>query len=129
MLTKEQMDTLVAEFGKNDAEFKKLKKVVDSQKTDIKQQLDLMGESDYSSGGFKVHCSVSTREKLNEEKLIARLKKYAPNTECIKMKEYIDMDVLESEIYHEKLSAEALTAMDDCREVTEVVTLTVKKEK
>lgn len=129
MLTKEQMDTLVAEFGKNDAEFKKLKKVVDTQKTDIKQQLDLMGESDYSSGGFKVHCSVSTREKLNEEKLITRLKKYAPNTECIKMKEYIDMDVLESEIYHEKLSAEALTAMDDCREVTEVVTLTVKKEK
>lgn len=129
MLSKEQMDTLVSEFGKNDAEFKQLKKLVESQKTDIKQQLDLMGESDYSSGGYKVHCSVSTRESLNEDKLIQRLKKFAPDTECIKTKEYIDMEVLENEIYHEKLSAEAMTALNECKESKEVVTLTVKKEK
>lgn len=129
MLTKEQMDDLVAEFGKNDTEFKRLKKLVESQKSDIKQQLDLLGESDYSSGGFKVHCSISTRESLDEEKLIVRLKKFAPDTECIKTKEYIDMEVLENEIYHDKLSSEAMGALDECRNTKEVVTLTVKKEK
>lgn len=129
MLTKEQMDELVAEFGENKAQFDKLKKLVESQKTSIKQQLDLMGEEDYSAGGYKVHCTISQRESLDEEKLIQRLKKYAPNTQCIKMKEYIDMEVLENEIYHDKLSDEALSAMAECKDVKEVVTLTVKKDK
>ena len=129
MLTKEQMDQLVAEFGANKTEFDRLKKIVDSQKTDIKQQMDLLGDTDYSSGGYRVHCTVSTRESLNEEKLIQRLKKYAPNTKCIKTKEYVDMDVLENEIYHGRLSTDALVAMDECKDVKEVVTLTVKKEK
>ena len=129
MLTTEQMDALVAEFGANKTEFDKLKKLVESQKTSIKQQLDLMGADDYSAGGYKVHCSVSTRESLDEEKLIQRLKKCAPDTACIKTKEYVDMEVLENEIYHGKLSDVALSAMDDCRSTKEVVTLTVKKEK
>lgn len=129
MLTKEQMDALVAEFGENKTQFDQLKKVVESQKTNIKQQLDLMGESDYSAGGYKIHCAVSTRDSLDEEKLIQRLKKYAPETECIKQKEYIDMEVLENEIYHGRLSADALIAMDECRTSKEIVTLTVKKEK
>lgn len=129
MLTKEQMDSLVEEFGKNDAEFKRLKKLVESQKTDIKQQLDLLGESDYSSNSYKVHCSVSQRESLDEEKAIQRLKKFAPNTKCIKLKEYIDTDVLENEIYHEELSEEALSALNDCKNVKEVVTLTIKGAK
>ena len=129
MLTKEQMDQLVAEFGANKTEFDRLKKLVESQKTDIKQQMDLLGDTDYSAGGYKVHCSISTRETLNEEKLIQRLKKFAPNTGCIKTKEYIDMEVLENEIYHEKLSEDAMSALNECKEVKEVVTLTVKKEK
>lgn len=129
MLNDSEMAKLVQEFGKNDAEFKRLKKLVESQKTSIKQQLDLMGESDYSSDDYKVHCSVSQRESFNEEKAIQRLKKFAPNTKCIKLKEYIDTDVLESEIYHEELSEEALSALNDCKDIKEVVTLTVKEVK
>lgn len=129
MLNDSEMAKLVQEFGKNDAEFKRLKKLVESQKTSIKQQLDIMGESDYSSDDYKVHCSVSQRESFNEEKAIQRLKKLAPNTKCIKLKEYIDTDVLESEIYHEELSEEALSALNDCKDIKEVVTLTVKEVK
>ena len=79
--------------------------------------------------GTRVVCGITRRESLNEDKLLIKLKEYAPDTESIKTKEYVDMDVLESEIYHDKLSPEALAAMDSCRTVKETSTLTIKKAK
>ena len=129
MLEEEKFKALVSEFVKNKAEYDRLQKLVDSQKIIIKQQLDLLGENDYEVDGKVVHCSVSNRITLNEEKLILRLRKYAPDTECIKTKEYIDTDVMEDEIYHEKLSPEAMSAISDCTTNKEIIRLTVKKAK
>ena len=44
-------------------------------------------------------------------------------------KEYIDMDILEQEIYHGRLSQDALVAMDSCREVKEIQKLDIRKAK
>ena len=68
---------------------------------------------------------IQHRESFDEEKAIKILKK--TNSECIKTKEYIDSDILENELYNKKLPAEAMAALDTCRTVKDVVTLTIGK--
>lgn len=126
----EQLKACAAEYVADKAEESKLKKRLDSNNASIKQLMELLQMDNVElDDGSKVHYGVTKKETLDEEKLLAQLKKYAPDTQCIKTKEYIDMDILENEIYHEKLSAEALAAMDTCRNVKETPTLTIKKAK
>ena len=117
-------------YSKLKAEMDPLKKKCESLNTTIKGEMELLQMYDVPlpDGGI-VKYSVSTRESLNEEKLLTQLKHFAPDTNCIKTKEYIDMDILESEIYHGKLSEDALTALDACREVKEIPKLTIEKPK
>ena len=92
---------------------------------------DLVSELDdvELEDGSKVHYGVTKKESLDEDKLLVALKKYAPDPKCIKTREYIDMDILENEIYHDRLPSEALAAMVGCRNVKEIPTLTIKKAK
>lgn len=107
-----------------------LKKKIESDNTTVKALMELLGTDEVKTdSGATVCYSITKRESLDEEKLIAQLHKYAPNTTCIKTKEYIDMDALENEIYHDKLSDEAMQALDSCRIVKEIPTLTIKKAK
>lgn len=76
----------------------------------------------------EIKYSVSESVSFDEEKLIPMLRQLAPRTECIKTKEYVDMDVLENEIYHGLLSDEALIAMDTCKEVKKIPKLTIKSK-
>lgn len=124
-----ELEALVSTYGIEKGEYDKLKKSVDGLNTRIKELLKEIGEDTFSAGGYTVTRGVQHRESLDEEKLIKKLKKFAPDTECIKTKEYIDMDVLENEIYHGLLSDDAMLSMDECRNVKEVVTLTIKKDK
>lgn len=92
--------------------------------------MEVLGKEDIElDDGSRVVYSITKRESLDEDKLLVQLKKYAPDTQCIKTKEYIDMDVLENELYHDKLSSEALAAMDTCRNVKEIPTLNIRKAK
>ena len=83
--------------------------------------------------GRRVVYSVAESTKTDEEKLIATLKKCVPNTKCIKTKvvEYIDEDILESEIYKDidrKIFTEqVMEEMGKCSTVTETPKLTIKK--
>lgn len=105
-----------------------LKKKIENNNTSIKALMELLNTDEVKTEtGVTICYSVTKRESLDEEKLLSQLKQYAPNTQCIKTKEYIDMDVLESEIYHDKLSDEAMAAMNSCRNVKEIPTLTIKK--
>ena len=107
-----------------------LKKKIENNNTSIKALFEMLGEDTITlDSGVTVCYGITHKESLDEEKLIAVLKKQSPDTECIKTKEYIDMDVLENEIYHEKFSDETMKAMDDCRNVKEIPTLTIKKAK
>ena len=126
----EQLKQCATEYVADKAAESKLKKRLESNNTSIKQLMELLKMEDVElDDGSKVHYGVTVKESLDEEKLLAQLKKYAPDTQCIKTKEYIDMDVLESEIYHDRLSAEAMAAMDTCRNEKLVPTLTIKKAK
>ena len=107
-----------------------LKKKIESDNTAIKGLMELLHTDNVTTeAGVMICYSVTKKETLDEEKLISLLHKYAPDTSCIKTKEYIDMDELESEIYHDRLSDEAMMALNDCRIVKEIPTLTIKKPK
>lgn len=107
-----------------------LKKKIESDNTTVKALMELLGADEVKTeDGTTVCYSVTRRESLDEEKLIAQLRKYAPNTGCIKTREYIDMDILENEIYHDRFSDETMKAINDCKVVKEIPTLTIKKSK
>ena len=126
----ERLKVCAAEYVADKAEESKLKKRLESNNSEIKELMRFFGQDEVElDDGTRVVYSVTQKTSLDEEKLLIQLKKYAPDTECIKTKEYIDMDILENEIYHEKLSAEALSAMDSCRNVKEVPTLNIRKAK
>lgn len=130
MTDQEKLKQFATEYVRDKAELDALKKRVDSTNTNIKQLMELLNQ-DYVEldDGSKVCYGVTRRESLDEEKLLVQLKMYAPDTQAIQTKEYVDMDILENEIYHDKLSDEAMQALDTCRNVKEVPTITIKKAK
>lgn len=127
---KVELTQRATEYARDKAEESVIKKRLESNNTSIKALMEMLGENEVETeDGSTVCYGVTKRESMNEDKLLEVLHKYAPDTKCIKTKEYVDMDVLESEIYNNKLSAEAMTAFDGCRVVKEIPTLTVKKPK
>ena len=129
------IDELVEDYGKKDAEIKAIKKIADEEKEQIKDFLASQSERSYSAGGYTVTRVVTETETLNEERLLPILKRYWSSThgsmQCpfIKTMEYIDMDALESAIYQKELTPSVLTEMDTCREVKTTVKLLCKKTK
>lgn len=127
--SEKELQRLAEEYITDKAQLDKLKKKVDSTNLAIKQLMDLLDIDSVNVGDKSICYTVQKRESLDEDKLLAQLKHFAPSTECIKTKEYIDMDILEQEIYHGRLSQDALVAMDSCREVKEIQKLDIRKAK
>lgn len=123
------LDTLIPQYAENKSMLDDYKKICDDENKKIKE---LMEEGSYEAGGYKATKSVTTRETMNEDKLLDVLKQYP--TACyeqglIKTKEYVDMDVLESMIYKGVIDKNVLLEIDKCRESKEVVTLRISKVK
>ena len=118
------------EYAEDKATESSLKKRLESNNTSIKALMELLNQDEVElSNGSKVTYSITKRESLNEPKLIELLKQVAPETDCVMTKEYIDMDILEKEIYNGQLSDDALQAIEDCRIVKEFPVLNIKKAK
>lgn len=125
-----ELQAIATEYASDKVTEHTLKKKIENNNNTIKAMMELLNiDGVCTNNGETVCYGVTKRESLDEERLIAQLHKYAPNTQCIKTREYIDMDVLESEIYHDKLSDVAISAMNACKTVKEVPTLTIKKAK
>jgi len=131
----DDFNKLVAHYGEVDNQIKTLTKELESDKVTIK---NIMGEDNldnYTAGGYKVVRQVSYRTKVDEDKMLKVLKEDWQNRygeqQCpyIKVREYVDMDQLESVIYAGELPFEVLTKLDDCQEKTEVITLKCSKVK
>ena len=121
------LDTLIPQYAENKSMLDDYKKICDDENKQIK---DMMEEGSYEAGGWKATKTISTRETMNEEKLldVARKNSYYLS-DIIKTKEYIDMDKLESLLYKGNISKEVLLEIDKCRESKEVVTLRISKVK
>lgn len=128
-------DEKIISYGTNNAELTTLKKVCDTEKADIKSEMAKMGINSYSAGGYKVSYSVSQRESIDENKMLAVLKRDWVNRygsiDCpyIKTREYVDMDILESVMYANELPKSVMLELDSCIDRTEVVTLKCTKDK
>lgn len=133
------LDELIPAYAENKAMLDDYKKICDSENKQIKE---LMSEGSYEAGGYKATKSVSTRDDIKEDKILAKLSD--DMRECfevnniIKTKEYIDMDNLESLLYSlnnkkdiesKKLKDELIELLDSCTERKDVVTLRVSKIK
>ncbi len=121
------LDTLIPQYAENKSLLDDYKKICDKENKQIK---DMMEEGSYEAGGWKATKSVTTRDSMNEDKLLDVLKNTnAVYLGIIKTKEYVDMDALESAIYNGDIDKEILLKIDKCRESKEVVTLRISKVK
>lgn len=122
------IDELVNEYGVQNAELKRVKSVCDNYNKSIKDYLKNANLSVYESTEYTVKQVISKRESFDEDALINVLKQngiLAP----IKTKEYVDMAELENYLYNTEMTTELATALDGCRNVTEVVSLRVSETK
>ena len=126
--TPKTLDELIPEYAANKLELDSYKKICDDENAEIKRLMEESEISKYSAGGYVATKVVSTRETVDEEKLLAMMRKYGI-TEAIKTREYVDMDVLEKYLYNHEITPDFADDFYKCRDVKEVVTLQVKKEK
>ena len=129
-MTEQELKQLAQEYVTNKAELDKLKKRVDSINSEIKTAMEnaKLNEVETESGAI-VRYGVTRKESMDEDMLLIKLKQFVPDTPCIKTKEYVDMDILEGEIYHGLIPKDALMAMDKCKSFKLTPTLTISKAK
>lgn len=128
-MTEQELNELAKAYIENKAELDILKKKVDKINAEIKSAMEDAKLNEVETDVGTVKYGVTRKETLNEDMLLVKLKKLVPDTECIKTKEYIDMDVLESEIYHGYLPKDALQEMENCTSVKLTPVLTISKAK
>jgi len=123
----EELNRIVPGFGKLKEEYDSIGKVVESDKSRIKSLLLEANQDKFTAGGYTVSRSVSFRESLNEDKLLAVVKKY--NIPVVKTKEYVDMAALEDWMYKSDVTDDMAVDLASCKSSVEVVQLRVGKEK
>lgn len=127
-----QLSNLVAMYGNNKSKFDTLKKECDVQNAEIKTLMSELNCTEYTSGGYTAKYSIQHRESMNEDKLLELLSEdyqYYLDLGIIKQKDYIDSDMLEDAIYHNKIDKDTILKMDLCRETKDVPTLKISKSK
>ena len=116
------------ELIKSYYELNEQKKKYDSSVKKLNVEIkDYMFEHDleiFNFEDYSVKRSVSERVKFNEDLLVQIIREIG-REDLIKTKEYVDLDELEREIYRESIDASKLAPS---QEITEVVTLNVKKK-
>lgn len=122
------LDELIPQYAQNKAEFDSYKKICEKENAQIKTLMSQLSDKRYETGGYRATYSVSTKETMNEARLLEIAHQYGIS-EIVKTKEYIDFDALENAIYNNKISKEVLLEMDTAKESKEIVTLRVTKIK
>lgn len=122
------LDELIPQYAANKAEADSYKKICEKENAKIKAIMKDFVVTEYVAGEYKATYSVSTRETINEDRLL-EIAHHFGIPEIVKTKEYIDFDALEKAIYDGKISDDILMEMDKAKEVKEVVTLRVTKKK
>ena len=126
------LDELIPTYAQNKLELESYKKICESENSAIKDKMQKLGQDEYSVDGYVAKRSVSERVSMNEDKLLAVMKKHYL-VEVIKTREYVDMDALENYLYHldedDAETKKLLEDIDKCRDIKVVVTLRISKER
>lgn len=123
------LEEYASKYASLKVEEKRIKKEVETFNSRIKELMKEQDRTEVDCGNVVVRLTVQNRDTFDEEKLIKQLKHFSPETNCIKTKEYIDMEVLEDEIYRGLLSDDTMCALDACKIHKPVETLTISKVK
>lgn len=119
ILTTEEKAAMYFEL---DSAEKKAKKAKEPIGASLKKEFDQKGT--YEVGEYAIVRGIQERTKMDEDKLIAKLKELGFE-QAIKTKEVVDEDLVEELIFQEKIPADLL---ESCVDVTYVHTLSIKKQ-
>lgn len=131
----EELETLIPAYGSLDFELKNIKKKADGFKERIKTIVKSLGVKTYRAEDYEITYTEAERVSFKEDKLLIRLKEIVANKDLkefeglIKTKEYVDMDVLENLLYHNKFDEAEISSISSCQEIKNIPTLKVKKVK
>jgi hypothetical protein len=122
------LDSLIPMYALNKVELDSYTALCKKENEEIKRQMLELGQDVYRVNGYTAKRTVSNRESLNEDKLMAVILKHGIK-DVIKTREYVDMDALENYLYHTEMTPALAADLESCKSTTEVVTLRVTKDK
>lgn len=133
-MSTQKLDELIPQFAEHKEQEGQLKKLCDSENTQIKELMASEGIKKYESCGYQVNYIESVREKMNEEKLLELLhkhfsKKQLKELKLIKTVEQVDENALEDAIYHNIVKDDFINEMTTCKESSTVISLKLTKKK
>ncbi len=123
------LEQLIDAYALNKSELDSYKKLCDAENTEIKALMTELELDKASTEDYTATLSVQHRETMDEDKLLEVLRNAGYSDLVIRTKEYVDMDLLENAIYHDKIDKETLLAMQRCKEIKEVQTLKISQRK
>lgn len=129
MIGKTNFAMLVDAFATVKAKYELLKKDVDERGKEIKQIMQDENLDSFDTGSYTAKFTLQRRETMDESKVISILQKRGFDGKIVKLKPYVDMDELESAIYHDKLPKDVQDELSACVVVKEIPTLKVTKNK
>lgn len=124
----DRLETLIPEYNNDKKELDKIKKKCDANNLVIKELMLEQDITEYKVDNLIAKYVVATKESFNEPKLIEVLKS-AGYMDCVKTKEYVDMEILESALYHSEIDADTIVKIDSCKEKHETIQLRITERK
>lgn len=126
-----ELSKIVSSYINNkslESEYKDLASVENTRIKAIMEQLKITECKDLEGANI-AKLTYQKKESFIEEKLIQFLKDNKCAKNIVKKKEYVDMDALESAIYHGDISETLVKEMASCKEVKTIPTLRISKVK
>ena len=125
----ETLKSICANYISIKAEADKYDKLAKSDNAEIKRQMFALHLKSCDTDLGTVKISEQESKSFREDDLIQYLKDNGVADGIVKMKEYVDMEALESAIYHEKLSKEVVAGMSSCEDKKVTIKLLISKKK
>ena len=122
------LEELVVRYALNKNELDSYKKICDKENAEIKARMAELDMDEVIAGDYVAKLTIQKRESMDEDMLLEVLRNNN-YTNVIRTKEYVDMDLLEREIYNGNVDKDTLVAMQKCKSVKEVPTLKIVKAK
>lgn len=122
------LEELVVRYALNKNELDSYKKICDKENAEIKARMAELDMDEVIAGDYVAKLTIQKRESMDEDMLLEILRNN-DYTDIIRTKEYVDMDLLEREIYNGNIDSDTLVAMQKCKSVKEVPTLKIVKAK
>ena len=124
------LDSLIPQYFTVNSELTVIKKYRDKFNADIKDIMRDHALPNYIADGYKATLSISDTVTMDEDILLDILHKHPTLAFfCVKTKEYVDFDALESLIYKGEIGEDILLEMDKAKKTTTKETLRVTKVK